>query len=391
SWYPKHPGDVNGFVFREQAQALSSADYRLGVITPAFRSLTTPNAMFGRFGLHEQVDLEIPTLRYHGVRLWSWHEQLNLEFWERTGLAAFKRYVARHGRPDVIHVHGMIYGLAWASAIKRRHGIPFVVTEHSTEFALGNIRPSLLAYLKIQIGHAQRSMAVSTDLATRLTDMVPSPAGWTTMPNLVKSDFGAELTPRSKPAGPLRLLNVGMLLPKKGQRQLLEALRLAVDGGLDATLRICGGGPEATALHQVSRDLKLEGRVELLGECDREQVRTEMAACDIFVLSSLYETFGVVLIEALANGKPVVATDCGGPKDIIDKGRDGLIVEKNSPHALAEGIRTVAARLESYDAIDIRARCIDRFSEATFVAKHREVYAAAADLQPMPTGGDVPW
>lgn len=390
SWYPSRPGDINGCFFREQAQALAAAGLRVGVITPALRSLTGPGAIRGAFGPHEELDAGLPTVRYHGVRAWSWHHGLNMRFWERTGLRAFERYRSQYGRPDVIHVHGMIFGLAWAAAIHRRHGIPFVVTEHSTEFAIGTIRPALRAYLTAQVEQASRTLAVSGDLARRLGELVPLPAPrtWTTMPNLVRSDFGAPAATgrQARAPGPLRLLNVGMLLPKKGQHRLLEALKQLVDGGLDATLRICGAGPEEAPLRALTRALGLEARVELLGDCPREQVRQEMAACDVFVLSSLYETFGVVLVEALASGKPVVATRCGGPQDIVEPG-DGLLVDKDCASALAQGIREVAGHLSDYDPDDLRARCVSRFSEQAFVGRHREVYEAVAGAAPGPAGG----
>jgi glycosyltransferase involved in cell wall biosynthesis len=102
-----------------------------------------------------------------------------------------------------------------------------------------------------------------------------------------------------------------------------------------------------------------------------------MGTCDAFVLSSSYETFGVVVVEALMNGKPVVATRCGGPEDIVVPGEDGLLVEKDNPEALAAAMLELRAQRDRFDAAAIRQRCIDRFGEAAFVRRHAKVYQAA--------------
>lgn len=391
SWYPAQPGDINGCFFREQALALAASGARVGVLTPALRSLTSLASLRGDYGLDIEDDEGVPTYRWHGVRAFSWNHSLNMLFWERVGLRAFAAYTRDHGMPDLIQVHGMIFGLAWASAIHNRHATPFVVTEHSTEFALGAVRPRLLAYLTAQVQHAGRLFAVSGDLARRLTALVPPPSTleWTPMPNLVDATFtvqpeGAATRLRE---GRLRLLNVGILHPKKGQRRLIEALRLLIDAGIDAELRICGNGAEAVPLRELTQALNLQDRVTFLGDCSRAQVQAEMGRCDVFVLSSLYETFGVVVIEALASGKPVVATRCGGPDDIVEPGRDGLLVEKDSATALAEGLREIATMLPTFDAADLRSRCVARFSSEAFVERYLSAYrttVAAAQASDTP-------
>ncbi|MCZ8074771.1 MAG: glycosyltransferase, partial [Paucibacter sp.] len=230
SWYPAKVGDTNGSFFREQAQAMSAAGTRVGVITPAFRSFSSIQALTsGSFGIHQENDLGVPTLRLHGVRAFSWNHALNMRFWEHKGIQAYENYACQHGKPDILHVHGMIYGLAWASAIKQKYGVPFVVTEHSSEFALANIRPKLLAYLQEQVQHASRLFAVSRDLGRRLTSTVtpPSHLAWNTMPNLVNTNFGSRVPNRkANPLpGRLNLLTVGVLQPKKGHAKLLLALK----------------------------------------------------------------------------------------------------------------------------------------------------------------------
>lgn len=379
SWYPAHPGDMSGCFFREQALALHDRGMRVGVITPVFRSLTEWRAITkGGYGLQVEHDSGIETLRFHGVRAFSWNHVLNMAFWEHTGLRAFNRYRRLHGRPDVLHVHATIFGLAWAAAIHREYGIPFVVTEHSSQFQRISIRPPLLAYLIKEMALASRAFGVSSALAKVLTSQVPLPPGrrWDVMHNMVSSRFGSA-APRQVLRNDTRipvLLNVAGLYPYKGHYHLLHAVRMALDTGADFHLRIGGSGPQEIRLKELAASLNLSDRLVFLGHCSREQVAREMAASDAFVLSSSYETFGVVAVEALLSGKPVLATRCGGPEDIVVPNQDGYLVEKDDTTALSAGLLQLVRTLHQFDPQDLRRRCIDRFSEDAFARRHAELY-----------------
>jgi glycosyltransferase involved in cell wall biosynthesis len=277
----------------------------------------------------------------------------------------------------------MIYGLAWASAIQRAYGVPFVVTEHSSEFSLGNVRQPLMAYFSEALSSSSQAMGVSRELCSTLERRLPLPQErhWTPMPNLVSARFtqappAAVVAEERNPDAPIRLLSVAALNRNKGHHFLLPALQQALHGGVNACLRIAGHGPEAAALARLAESLGIADRVQFLGHCSRDQVAAEMLACDALVLSSSYETFGVVVVEALMSGKPVLATKCGGPQDIIIEGRDGHLVDKDSPEALAQGIVRISREIASFDAQTIRSACFERYSETAFARSHAAMYAA---------------
>lgn len=382
SWYPAQPDDIAGCFFREQALALQGYGMRIGVITPAFRSLSNWRALTaGGYGLVAEDDNGLQTLRYRGVRAFSWNHALNIRFWERTGLRAFDDYQRHHGRPDVLHVHAMIFGLAWAAAIHRVHGIPFVVTEHSSEFVRSSVRGSLLNYLTDQVSQAHRTFAVSSSLTKILDSQVPLPEGktWEVQHNMVSSRFGLSTREpwcQHGRDGPLRLLSVGALELNKGHHHLLRAMKLAIEAGVDCVLRVCGSGPQFAALEALRSELGLDSRVEFLGHCSREQVSQEMANAAALVVSSSNETFGVVVVEALLSGCPVLSTRCGGPEDIIVDGIDGYLVQKDDPVALCTGLLRLAGNLARFDPQYLRQRCIERFSELAFTSRHEQVYSA---------------
>jgi glycosyltransferase involved in cell wall biosynthesis len=146
------------------------------------------------------------------------------------------------------------------------------------------------------------------------------------------------LSPEEVPQRPL-LLACGRLKALKGFDYLLDAL-VEVRKTVPASLWIVGEGEERLTLELKIRRLGLEGCVRLLGF--QENPFKYMAAADLFVLSSLYEGFGNVIVEAMACGVPVVATNCPyGPGEIIEDGRNGILAPPADAAALAAAILRV--------------------------------------------------
>jgi glycosyltransferase involved in cell wall biosynthesis len=129
-------------------------------------------------------------------------------------------------------------------------------------------------------------------------------------------------------------LAVGRLEPQKDYPTLLQAF--ARLGRSDSVLWIAGEGRLREELEGLARSLGLEGRVRLLGK--RDDIPSLMSAADAFVLSSAWEGFGLVIIEAMACELPVVVTDSGGPREIVEDGQTGFIVPPKDPDALAQAM-----------------------------------------------------
>jgi glycosyltransferase involved in cell wall biosynthesis len=138
--------------------------------------------------------------------------------------------------------------------------------------------------------------------------------------------------------GPL-IVSCGRLIEQKGFSHLLDAMvRVREEAG--ASLLVVGEGPYRPRLERQVRQLGLEGCVRLIGF--RDNPYKYMAAADVFVVSSLFEGFGNVIVEAMACGAPVVAADCPyGPGEIIEDGVSGILVEPASADSLARGILRV--------------------------------------------------
>jgi glycosyltransferase involved in cell wall biosynthesis len=172
---------------------------------------------------------------------------------------------------------------------------------------------------------------------------------------------------------------VGLFDAVKGTDVLLRAFAQAFAGRGDVVLEIGGGGPLEPSLRALAAELGIAGQTTFLGLLTRAQVREAMWRADAFVLPSHIETFGVVVIEAMATGLPVASTACGGPQDTVVPGETGLLVPPGDPAALAAAMRRLHAERGAWAARagSIRRRAEACFSHPVVVRRLLEVYAAA--------------
>jgi len=251
------------------------------------------------------------------------------------------RRIAKAFAPDLVVAHGSRGAAVAIPALKGR-GAPIAVVMHNFR-----ARP-IVARADLVIGV---SAVVAADLRARL------PAA-----RVGAVDNFAPLmraAPRSEPHDPLRLGSLGRLHPEKGFDLLVEAAGLLLLRGRSFRLAIAGDGPAAGDLTAQAERLGLGGQVDFPGWTS--PAGPFLAGLDLFVCSSRTESFGLVVVEALAAGTPVAATDIEGPRDILARGRYGRLVAPDSAEALANGIAAAlddwpgalaAARLAEAEAVD---------------------------------------
>jgi glycosyltransferase involved in cell wall biosynthesis len=151
------------------------------------------------------------------------------------------------------------------------------------------------------------------------------------------------------PLGPRRPLSpvptvafVGRLFRKKGTDVLVRAMRGVREAVPDARLRIIGDGPERARLERLVRELSLEDAVEMLGFVSRDEIATMLGDAWVQVVPSVWEEpFGMVTIEAMMRATAVVASNTGGPSEVVRHGETGLLVPPNDSGALAAAIVTL--------------------------------------------------
>ncbi len=142
------------------------------------------------------------------------------------------------------------------------------------------------------------------------------------------------------------ILFVGRLHQVKGLEYLIEAISYVNQTEPNARLILAGDGPEKEKLERVASDLGLSNRVSFSGWVANEHIPTYMVASDVFVLPSLSEGFPNVLLEAMAAGLPIVATNVSGIPSIVDNGINGFVVEPRNPAQIAARIVSILSDRE---------------------------------------------
>jgi glycosyltransferase involved in cell wall biosynthesis len=293
----------------------------------------------------------------------------------------------------VVHAHTVYPDGAGAVALAERLGWPLVITEHSSFVDRIVSVPALRARYEGALAKAHAVLAVSEMLAAELRAAFPAQAGKiAVLPNAVPVDlFGAD--PDAERIAD-ELLFVGYRKATKGIENLLRAVALAHERRPGIMLRLLGRSPdEATEAgwHALASELGISDVVRFEPAVDRAGIAAAMARASLFVHPSPRETFGVVAVEALASGLPVVATDSGGVTEILGSNADevGAIVAIDDPAALAEGIVTTLERRATFDAAALRASVERRFGAAYVAERLLVVYREALGPQAGLGGGAV--
>ncbi len=288
----------------------------------------------------------------------------------RAGLMMVRQYAAKYGFPDVIHAHSALYGGLLAAAVRDTLRIPVVLTEHSSAYQRDLVEPWQAPLVEQALRSADRVLAVSASLARHLQLYAPDLPIEVVGNTVDDTHFDFALPPDS--TDPFTLATVGSLTPNKGLDILIRSLAIAAQT-TNTSLMIGGDGPERSTLEQIARDLDVSDRVTFLGRLDRNAVRDLLQGGHIAVSASYVETFGVVLIEALACGRPVIATRSGGPETFVND-HNGLLIPPGDPEALAAAILTMKTRYSMYDYRRVRAECVAQYGQDASLARLMEIY-----------------
>ena len=182
----------------------------------------------------------------------------------------------------------------------------------------------------------------------------------------------ADLSAHSIRDGDTVCLTVARLHPQKGLTDLVEAASDVLRRRDDVRFVVAGGGPSRGVVEERIRASGLEGRVVLLGE--RRDVPALLARADLFVLPSRFEGLPTALIEAMAAGRPIVATSVGGNAEVVADGETGWIVPPERPHALAQAITEALDSDLGAIGRNARRRAVQRFTADTMATAYAGLY-----------------
>jgi glycosyltransferase involved in cell wall biosynthesis len=273
---------------------------------------------------------------------------------------------------DLIHAH-FTYPDGWVAAqLGASYGVPVIITEHASWRGWAGHRAVWA------MTHCAAHVSVGTALRDEIKEMAPGEDHLHVIPCGVDGTVFT-LPPADVERDPHQILFVGAVRPVKGLDVLLRAMHILARQGREETLVVIGDsyfGSYVKARRDAESlvgELGLGRRVTFLAGMDQKDVARFMQQSAVLVSSSRRETLGMVLVEALACGTPVVATQSGGPADIVTP-EVGRLVPVEAPEALAEAIAQVVDTHTTYSAERLRAHALASFDWAHVTNSYLKLY-----------------
>ena len=298
------------------------------------------------------------------------NNSIDLRLRQRAFCQLYEYYQKTNGDADIIHAH-FINQASDCKMVLDKYHIPFVITEHWSKMNYTSLDKRIIS-LTAGYRWADKVICVSQALAGSLKEKLGVES--VVIHNMVSDNFfqQKESQPATKDHKIIKFVSVGSLIGGKGYDLIIRALRNCRHLN-ECQVSIIGGGPEEANLKTMIEDNQLQDKVSLLGKKTPEEVSALMASSDCFILTSRRETFGIVYIEAMAKGKPVIATICGGPESFVNES-NGILIPTEDVEATSKAIDYMVENVDKYDNAAIRQYCHNNFSEEAISQKIISVY-----------------
>ncbi len=362
-FYPSATRPRTGSFFQDQVEALRRAGYAVDVlVAPRIRETLDAVRRLRRW----------PVLTDEGGQVYRMHRGWfprvfpRICGWLHTQAIqqAFEQY---GGQPDIIHAHNTFYAGVMAARLREAHGIPVLLTEHSSNFLVGRVfLPGQHALVRRTLAQVDQVTTVGPALAEALRAYAVR-SDIDVIGNLVDTDYFTPAEP--PPDTPFVFCATVRPVPVKRIDVMLKAFAQAF--GDDRTVQLVIAG-DVGKHRQLATELGIN--VRFVGWLDRDGIREFYRRSHAIVSSSQHETFGLSLVEAMSCGTPAVATRSGGADNLVTQ-ETGLLVPVDDVAALAEALVRMRETHASYDRDILHDYCVQRFSEASFVRLLERHYA----------------
>lgn len=368
SWYSNVRNKVHGSFFKEQALELQKAGVEVTVAYNEVWPLTMLGKIHEEKGLKYNVEDGLKTYRYKNYNYIP-KNPLMFKVFNKRMEKLYKEIVKKEGAIDIIHAQSSLWGGISAAYIAEKYNIPLVITEHSSVERGPYVKKSYIPFICDSYKKAQKVITVGNGLKNEI-ESLSGRQDIEVIGNLVDlSKFTIKKRIKNEK---FIFFSLAFLEGEKGFDTLIKSFAKKFKDK-EAVLYIGGDGSQRSWLEALTVENGVKDQIIFLGALSRDDVAKWMNKCDCFVLPSRYETFGVVYIEALASGRPVIGALNGGAEDIINN-LNGYLIPIDDIDILAEKMIEVYDNIESYDEEEISSDCLKRFSPKVIVNKIISVY-----------------
>lgn len=362
SWYPSEKKPFNGIFIFKHARAIAQTNNSVTVLSiEEYQGTKMELVETVREGV-KQIKVLYP------------NKPLAINFKSRYKAFMFGfESLRKKQKIDIIHANVLLPAGIIARAIKKKYGIPYVITEHSTIYLPTNTF-DLPFYKKPFVRSALKESAavfpVSRDLKKHLKEFSKD-TNFTIVPNVVDTEL---FSIRNRNDGNLRYLHISNLAEQKNAIELLEVFKQFQEKYPKVSLTIVAEASYEKAEEHIQK-LKLNN-VELLSGLDEKEVAALMRKHDVFVLFSLTENLPCVLIEAQSCGLVVVSSDVGGVAEIVENESCGILVPSKDKNALLKALEHTVTHFDNYDPHAIRTRAIENYGNDVIAQQYLSNYAS---------------
>ena len=365
SWYPTNIHPESGTFFRDRAKILQQCGFSITIATHILHS-TKDILKFKQNdnNINPEVDDGVVVYKTESINPFPKMPNKTFNHYKKLILSLVKN-VINISKPEFVFINSSLYGGAALAKYLHSEMIPFMVSEHLKEFILKN-QFSLFQKECINECYNYSSKIITTskvlkneiinnfNINSKRVLLIPNPA-----------DTKYFLPKRSKTGDTFTFISVALLRPEKRLDILIKAFAILSKHIPNIVLTVIGDGPEKNKLKLLSHKLGVNNRINFIGYQNKIAVSDILRDHDALVLSSDVETFGVVIVEAMSVGLPVIATKCGGPESIV-VAETGVLVDSNDKNKLSVAMKNMIEDYNNYDSNTIRQIAINIYGDKAY-------------------------
>lgn len=382
SWYATPEVPTSGSFFKEQAELMMD-DFDIKVLVAEKRWISWRRFYYEKYikrinrGFNPFFLDTPPTLDFEFDYIKFFSEEKNFDIMISCYISMVEKLISElNWKPELIHAYSSFQAGIIASELSEQFNIPYIITEHLGPFVLNKYNLFKRTQIIDSLTNANCVLAVSEHQKQHILmngiDCNPIAVG-----NLVNDNLFKISSPKS---GKFSLVFVAYY-PNfiKDAVILFKALHLLKVENI--TITIVGGGELSgeysdNYYQQLAKEFDVESMVHIIPKASRDEIKEIIEKSHVLVSTSIAESFGIAICEAMLCGKPVVITANGGCNDYLIDGVNGFKVPVKDFKSLADRILWVKENYNSFDANQIRAIIVSKYGEDTFKRKIANIYNA---------------
>lgn len=361
--YPSIFNEVAGIFVHEQVKALVDQGCEVKVISPVPWAPFLIQRLSPKWMRYSEIPLRATCdgIEVYYPRCLTFPRMLFFASsgqWMYRGISNLVGEIYQDFAFDLIHAHTTLPDGFAAMLLKRDYDKPLVITIHgrdlhTTLYRSAQCKQAIVKAFK----QTERIITVSTKLKRIAEEEIGCSDKMVVINNGINPrKICSAARPRIPLLGARTILSVSNLIATKGIDLNLKAISQLIAKHHELKHIVIGDGPQMDNLRRLASTLNLNNHVEFLGRLPHEDVMVHMASADIFSLPSWREGLGVVYLEAMAHGKPIIACLGEGIEDVVTNGETGLLVERKSVDSLVKALDFLLSHPEKAQAMGERAR-----------------------------------